>query len=71
MVKGKENKGGKFRDYFQSGEKVIDADARSHRALTILRGENEGVLSLDISPPMDRVSVDAKAIVGVHRLAVI
>ena len=52
VVKGKEEKGGNFRDYFQWEEKVIDA--RSHRVLAMLRGESEGVLSLDISPPMDR-----------------
>ncbi|MEE8442720.1 MAG: Tex family protein [Dehalococcoidia bacterium] len=52
LVKGKEETGAKFRDYFEGEEKV--ADARSHRVLAMLRGEREGVLSLRISPPEEQ-----------------
>ena len=52
MVKGKEEKGAKFRDYFAWEEKVTDT--RSHRVLAMLRGEREGILSLGVSPPEDQ-----------------
>ena len=52
VVKGKEEKGAKFRDYFAWDEKVTDT--RSHRVLAMLRGEMEGVLSLRVSPPEDQ-----------------
>ncbi|MFC1935885.1 Tex family protein [Chloroflexota bacterium] len=52
VVKGQEEKGAKFRDYFAWEEKATDA--RSHRVLAMLRGEREGVLSLRVSPPEDQ-----------------
>jgi uncharacterized protein len=52
VVKGKEQRGAKFRDYFNWEEMV--ADAPSHRILAMLRGEKEGFLSLHVSPPEDR-----------------
>ena len=48
VVKGQEEKGAKFSDYFAHSEKW--AGAPSHRALAMMRGANEGVLTLDIGP---------------------
>ncbi|MBB5220472.1 uncharacterized protein HNP73_000393 [Amaricoccus macauensis] len=48
VVKGQEEKGAKFSDYFEHGEKW--AGVPSHRALAMMRGANEGVLTLDIGP---------------------
>ena len=47
MVKGKEQEGAKFRDYFEYSEPINKIP--SHRALAILRGRNEGVLSLNMN----------------------
>ncbi len=49
VVKGKDEEGAKFRDYFDWNEAV--AKAPSHRLLAMFRGENEGVLKLNIAPP--------------------
>ncbi|WP_310618476.1 Tex family protein [Flexibacterium corallicola] len=46
VVKGKEEEGAKFSDYFEFGEKWQKIP--SHRALALLRGRNEGILSLDL-----------------------
>ncbi|MCL7945575.1 Tex family protein [Marinobacter sp. ATCH36] len=46
VVAGKENEGAKFRDYFDHVEPLKKIP--SHRALAILRGRNEGVLSYSI-----------------------
>src|ERR1019366_9726061 len=46
VVNGKEEAGAKFLDYFNHGERF--ANTPSHRALAMLRGRNEDVLSLDI-----------------------
>ena len=43
VVEGKENEGAKFRDYFDHVEPLRKVP--SHRALAILRGRNEGVLT--------------------------
>ncbi|MFN3579413.1 MAG: Tex family protein [Pseudomonas sp.] len=44
MLPGKEEEGSKFRDYFDYAEAL--SKVPSHRALAILRGRNEGVLSV-------------------------
>src|SRR5690554_2639814 len=44
LVAGKEQEGAKFRDYFEYDEPLRNVP--SHRALAILRGRNEGVLSI-------------------------
>ena len=44
LVAGKEQEGAKFRDYFEYDELLRKVP--SHRALAILRGRNEGVLSI-------------------------
>jgi len=48
MVKGKEDEGEKFRDYFKHEELLRHIP--SHRFLAILRGENEGFLRVSIAP---------------------
>ena len=46
VIKGQEEAGAKFRDYFEHDEKL--ARTPSHRALAMFRGRNEGLLSLSI-----------------------
>ncbi|TGQ71255.1 RNA-binding transcriptional accessory protein [Mesorhizobium sp. M00.F.Ca.ET.186.01.1.1] len=69
VVDGKQEAGAKFSDYFDHVERW--ATAPSHRALAMLRGRNEEVLSLDIevdaddsSPvkPVERMVANAYAI---------
>jgi protein Tex len=48
VLKGKENEGAKFRDYFEWDEPI--ARAPSHRILAMRRGEKEGFLSLRVMP---------------------
>jgi uncharacterized protein len=51
MVKGKEEAGAKFSDYFDFDEPIRDMP--SHRALALLRGEKEGVLKINLDLPHD------------------
>ncbi|QSP95849.1 RNA-binding transcriptional accessory protein [Marinobacter salinisoli] len=46
VIEGKENEGAKFRDYFDHVEPLKKVP--SHRALAILRGRNEGILTYAI-----------------------
>ena len=46
VVAGKEAEGEKFRDYFAHQEPL--GGAPSHRVLAMLRGQNEGILSVDL-----------------------
>ncbi len=56
VMKGKEETGAKFRDYFNWNENA--AAAPSHRVLAVLRGESEEVLSVCIQPPEeDAISI--------------
>ncbi len=48
LVKGKEEEGEKYRDYFDWQEPLKRCP--SHRLLAMRRGENEGVLRISISP---------------------
>ncbi len=57
VIKGKEEAGIKFKDYFDLTEPV--ASAPSHRILAMRRGEKEEVLTLRVLPPEE----DALAIV--------
>jgi uncharacterized protein len=54
VIKGKEETGAKFSDYFDHGERF--ANTPSHRALAMLRGRNEDVLSLDIEVDSENTS---------------
>jgi uncharacterized protein len=47
VIEGKENEGAKFRDYFDHREPLKKMP--SHRALAVLRGRNEGVLTYSIA----------------------
>lgn len=51
LIKGKEKEGAKFRDYFEHSEKLTRVP--SHRALAMLRGRNEGALSLSMNSDGD------------------
>jgi uncharacterized protein len=48
---GKSGEGAKFKDYFDWSEPVRTAP--SHRVLAMLRGETEGILSVEVEPPDD------------------
>ena len=62
LVDGQEDKGAKFSDYFDHRERW--ADVPSHRALAMLRGSNEGVLTLDIGPEPEEGVARAEAMVA-------
>lgn len=62
VVEGKEQEGAKFSDYFDHRERW--ADVPSHRALAMLRGSNEGVLTLDIGPDPEEGVARAEAMVA-------
>jgi len=51
VVKGKEEEGDKYRDYFNFSEKL--SKSSSHRILAIRRGESEGILRVNITPDED------------------
>ncbi len=56
LVPGKEQEGAKFSDYFEHDEPLKSVP--SHRALAILRGRNEGILSFSIvtGDPSDKLN---------------
>jgi len=53
LVKGKEEEGIKFKDYFDSEEPL--RKSASHRLLAMRRGEAEGILRVTISPEEEEV----------------
>jgi len=56
VTRGKEGEGIKYKDYYDWEEPV--SSAPSHRILAMRRGENEGFLTLRISPPeIEAVSI--------------
>ncbi|BCG71210.1 RNA-binding protein [Mesorhizobium sp. 113-1-2] len=62
VVDGKQEAGAKFSDYFDHVERWVNVP--SHRALAMLRGRNEEVLSLDIEVDAD----DASPVKPVERM---
>jgi len=52
LIKGKEEEGQKYRDYFDLSEKLTRS--ASHRLLAMRRGETEGFLRVSISPDDER-----------------
>jgi len=50
MVKGKEEEGAKFKDYFKFGEALKKCPG--HRILAMRRGEQEGFLKLSVEPEL-------------------
>jgi uncharacterized protein len=53
VVASKESEASKYQDYFDWSESAQAAP--SHRVLALLRGENEGLLSVDVSPSADEL----------------
>ncbi|MFH1322096.1 MAG: Tex family protein [Bacteroidota bacterium] len=51
LIKGKEDEGEKYKDYFEHEEELYRC--KSHRMLAMRRGEEEGILRLSIRPPED------------------
>jgi uncharacterized protein len=62
VIPGKEQAGAKFSDYFSHAEKWSAIPA--HRALAILRGVKEEVLSLEIAPEPEAGAARAEGIVA-------
>jgi len=58
VIAGKEIEGAKYQDYFDHLENI--SSAAGHRLLAVLRGEKEGVISLQIRPPEE----EALALIG-------
>ncbi|MBN2810049.1 MAG: RNA-binding transcriptional accessory protein [Deltaproteobacteria bacterium] len=52
VIKGKEEEGGNFRDYFDWREK--STKIAGHRLLALFRGEKAGILRLSLRPPTDK-----------------
>lgn len=50
LIAGQENKGEKFKDYFEFSEAINKIP--SHRALALFRGRNEGILRVKLHIPM-------------------
>ncbi|MCZ2476477.1 RNA-binding transcriptional accessory protein [Aquirufa antheringensis] len=53
VAKGKKDEGIKYKDYFDWSESL--AQAPSHRVLALFRGENEGILNLNLTGPDEDV----------------
>lgn len=64
LVKGKEEEGAKYRDYFDWSEPL--AKCPSHRLLAMRRGEDEGILRVGIAPDEERAidDLDAMFVLG-------
>ncbi|RQP04399.1 MAG: RNA-binding transcriptional accessory protein [Paracoccus sp. BP8] len=62
VVPGKEQVGAKFSDYFDQSEKWASIPA--HRALAILRGAKEEVLTIEIAPEPETGATRAEGIVA-------
>lgn len=64
LVPGKEQEGAKFKDYFEHDEPL--ARAPSHRVLAMLRGRNEGVLSLTLHTGEEEGASPCEGIIARH-----
>jgi protein Tex len=64
VVAGQEQAGAKFKDYFEHQEPI--SKVPSHRLLAMLRGRNEGVLSLSLVVETDADSHPCEAIIARH-----
>ncbi|MEY4646605.1 MAG: hypothetical protein RIQ98_441, partial [Bacteroidota bacterium] len=64
VAKGKQEAGIKYKDYFDWSESL--AQAPSHRILALFRGENEGILNLNLAGPDQDVldKLDRRFIMG-------
>lgn len=57
VIKGKEEEGAKYRNYFQFEEKLLRC--QSHRLLAVRRGEEEGFLRVSIAPADDDACLES------------
>lgn len=57
VIKGKEEEGVKYRNYFQFEEKL--SRCQSHRLLAVRRGEEEGILRVSIAPAADDACLES------------
>lgn len=57
VIKGKEEEGAKYRNYFQFEEKL--SRCQSHRLLAVRRGEEEGFLRVSIAPAADEACLES------------
>lgn len=57
VIKGKEEEGAKYRNYFQFEEKL--SRCQSHRLLAVQRGEEEGFLRVSIAPADDDACLES------------
>ena len=66
LVKGKSGEAGKYRDYFEHSELLRNVP--SHRMLAMLRGRNEGLLSLsiDVDPGQEGAFSSAQQLITEH-----
>ena len=64
VEEGQEQTGAKFKDYFEHNEPI--GKAPSHRVLAMLRGRNEGVLSLGLVVDSDAERHPCEAIIARH-----
>ncbi|MBZ4676039.1 MAG: RNA-binding transcriptional accessory protein [Anaerophaga sp.] len=53
LIKGKEEEGAKYRDYFDWSEPLKKCP--SHRFLAMQRGEKEGILKISAQPPQEEI----------------
>lgn len=64
VIKGKEEVGAKFSDYFDHRE--VWSKVPSHRALAMLRASKEGIVTVNISPDPDTGEARAEGMVASH-----
>lgn len=57
VIKGKEEEGAKYRNYFLFEEKL--SRCQSHRLLAVRRGEEEGILRVSIAPAADDACLES------------
>ena len=57
VIKGKEEEGANYRNYFQFEEKL--SRCQSHRLLAVRRGEEEGILRVSIAPADDYACLES------------
>ena len=67
LVSGKEAEGAKFKDYFDYSESIHKIP--SHRALAIMRGQKEGVLTVSMSLDEQEPDAPQQAGVGEQKIA--
>lgn len=64
VIPGKEQQGVKFKDYFEHQEPL--AKVPSHRMLAMLRGRNEGFLSLNLRAGEDGAAHPCEGLIAAH-----